>query len=335
MQDKNIAEDERQEVLWLTDEFVGNFKREHVHRALTLVQEMLKLIGNCGFEHRIQDPVADISALFENVRSSGIERPNHIVCLDNTLRDFAHDAFPGSVVHDLHLTRLRDVSTRNMDVVSLPMTGGASPESIRKSIANGGPIGIIDTIAFGAGTALKAADLIGAEKPVFLMVGITPTAINLLEERGKVLFGFMIKKPVVDLWHVEDFFKPVTTIDGATIEPVELVELLMPVFKGEMDISHFLEAHRIDRFMKNPNLFLNAWRGAPLGAHLDPGKIVDRIGQVKSILMEITGIMHNNASLRMSLESAARQEHGVENSHGASNAIRLQPLSKQKVVHNG
>lgn len=216
-----------------------------------LYGELIDLVGKKGFNHCIADPIPAFEQLAERME---LRTYSAVIDLTGWASAFLAAKFPGSsIISDLGMTRVRDVSTPDLNTTGyLLKTPTKRMDEIRGMALH--DILIFDDTSISGGTGLKVVkelDICHANISHGYLIANTGDwpvdggAPKRLEDLGhKVSYGSEVKFGPIgreDGWHLQDLHG-IDSLENAFSKAMELQELYMDEQKNHEKIRDFLTA---------------------------------------------------------------------------------------------
>ncbi|HUB92510.1 MAG TPA: hypothetical protein VL945_00970 [Candidatus Saccharimonadales bacterium] len=296
---------QRQEKIWVPYVLPVSFRMKTLQAAFRELNELVRLVANPAYNHKIKDSIADLADLARAIRTDLQEPPKHVICLEDNLTRFISKMFPNTTIHHLDLSRERNMLNPEMAAIRISVING-KVDKIRRKIGLETRVGIFDTVCLTGGTFIETVNLLRIKEPVFITIGVTNEGLEKLERQGPVVYGFIT--PTQDIYPAHKLLRPVHTRDGREIPAYVFLESFMPVLKGEQSLHDYFQQHNIDQVMRNPNLFLNAWKGGLMSDCIDPARIV---ANADAVISRVKGLINLQ---RRTIGTPTRVPDGVASS---------------------
>ena len=202
----------KKRILWMIDETIANSSPNNWQRVRRLEEDLVDMIGNDSFKHEIVDPVLCLHEISKQLKGKEF---SCVLDLTGWLTPAMSELFPGTPIESqFSMSRVRVVSSAKLETTGYKIS--MSPEEInnvKKDLDLSHPL-IVDDVSFSGWTSKKTMDIWGLSPEqtthAFLIantgdLGLEPGAVSRLQFLGsKVVFGYEIKTPNDDGWHLKD-----------------------------------------------------------------------------------------------------------------------------------
>jgi len=209
--------EQQRRALWLPDETLARADPKNWGFVVDLYQRIVDIIGNPALEHEIISPQACLERLALSLASEA-DKPSVVIDLTGWLGSVLATVFPGvPVVGDFKISRLHELKPSMKSYGYMFNMTRENAHELSQNLPMAHPL-IVDDVGMSGRTVQKTMDVWGIDPSTatcaFLVCNVgrrfgRPGALQLLTELGsKVLWGYQVKTPADDVWHLNDLLIP-------------------------------------------------------------------------------------------------------------------------------